>query len=319
MCKKIIFALFLLTSLKTFAQFPEASITNGEITAKLYLPDPKNGFYRATRFDWAGVVSSLKYKDHQYFGQWYTKHDSKVHDAIQGPVEAFDPIGYEDAKPGETFIKIGVGTLRKINSNPYKFSSQFVIVNGGVWKVRKKKDRVEFIHELYDENGYAYIYKKTLRLVYQKPELILEHSLKNTGKKVIETNTFNHNFFMIDKQATGPDFTVSLPFNIESKASGKDLIMFKNKEIRYLKDLEKGESTMEYPKGFSGNKVEDYDITIENKKTGGGVRITADKPLSNFMFWSIPTTLSPEPFIKIKVLPGGEFKWDIKYQFYSNK
>lgn len=319
MRKRLIFALFLLTSLKSFAQFPEVLISNGEITAKIYLPDAKNGFYQATRFDWAGIVSSLRYQDHEYFGQWYTKHDPKVHDAIQGPVEAFDPIGYEAAKPGETFIKIGVGTLRKINSNPYRFSSQFEIVNGGVWKVRKKKDRVEFSHELYDESGYSYIYKKTLRLVNQKPEMILEHSLKNTGKKVIETSAFNHNFFMIDKQATGPDFTVTLPFNIESKASGKDLIMFKNKQIRYLKNLKKGESTMEYPKGFSGDKVEDYDITIENKKTGGGVRITADKPLSDFMFWSIPTTLSPEPFIKIKVLPGAEFKWNIKYQFYTNK
>ena len=319
MCKKLIFVIFLLSSLKTFAQYPEASITNGEITAKLYLPDPKNGFYRASRFDWAGVVSSLKYKDHQYFGQWYTNHDPNVHDAIQGPVEAFDPIGYEDAKPGETFINIGVGTLRKINSNPYGFYSNFVIVNGGVWKVRKKKDRVEFSHELFDENGYAYVYKKTLRLVHQKPELILEHSLKNTGKKIIETSTFNHNFFMIDKQVTGPDFTVSLPFDIESKATGKDLIMFKNKQIRYLKDLKKGESTMEYPKGFSEDKIEDYDILIENKKTGGGVRITADRPLSNFKYWSISTTLCPEPYIKIKVLPGEEFKWNIKYQFYTNK
>lgn len=317
MKKTVLIGLILLSAFTTFAQYPEASISNGLIQANLYLPDPANGFYRATRFDWAGVVSSLKYKDHEFFGQWYNKHDPTVHDAIQGPAEAFDPIGYDTAKPGETFIKIGVGTLRKINTNPYRFSGKFEIVNGGEWKVKKKKNRVHFTHELHDTSGYAYIYKKTLRLVKNRPELILEHSLKNIGQKSIETNTFNHNFFVIDKQPTGPDFTVSLPFEINNQAAGKNLISFENNQLRYLKELTRGESTMEYPKGYAGDKVEDYDFTISNSKTGAGVRITADRPLSNFMYWSVSTTLSPEPFIRVTALPGKKFKWNIKYEFKS--
>ena len=315
--KKVFLSLLLLSSLNIFAQYPEASISNGLIEAKLYLPDRNNGFYKATRFDWAGIISSLKYNDHEFFGQWYVKHDPKVHDAIQGPVEAFDPIGYDTAKPGETFIKIGVGSLKKINANPYRFSSQFEIVNGGEWKVKKKNNRVEFTHELHDPSGYAYIYKKTLRLIKNKPELVLEHSLKNIGKNAIETNTFNHNFFVIDNQPTGPDFIVSLPFEINNQAAGKNLMKFENNQMRYLKELTKGESTMEYPKGFTGDKVEDYDFTIANSKTGASVRITSDRPLSNFMYWSVPTTLSPEPFIKVKASPGEEFKWNIKYEFKS--
>lgn len=317
MKKKVLLGLILLSGFNIFAQYPEVSISNGLIDAKLYLPDANNGFYRATRFDWAGVVSSLKYRNHDFFGQWYSKHDPKVHDAIQGPAEAFDPIGYDSAKPGETFIKIGVGTLKKINTNPYRFSSQFEIVNGGKWKVKKKKNRVEFVHDLRDSSGYSYIYTKTLRLVKNKPELILQHSLKNIGVKPIETSTFNHNFFVIDKQPTGPDFIVSLPFQINNQSAGKNLIKFENNEMQYLKELKKGESTMEYPKGFTGNRIEDYDFTITNSRTGASVRITSDKPLSNFMYWSVPTTLSPEPFIKIKALPGEEFKWNIKYEFKS--
>jgi hypothetical protein len=45
---------------------PQAEISNGQIRAKLYLPDASKGFYRGTRFDWAGVVSSLEYKGHNY-------------------------------------------------------------------------------------------------------------------------------------------------------------------------------------------------------------------------------------------------------------
>lgn len=51
------------------ADFPQATITNGLIEAHLFLPDAKEGYYRGPRFDWAGVMSDLKYKDHTYFGQ----------------------------------------------------------------------------------------------------------------------------------------------------------------------------------------------------------------------------------------------------------
>jgi hypothetical protein len=45
---------------------PQAEITNGELRAKVYLPDACRGFYRGTRFDWSGIVSSLEYKGHNF-------------------------------------------------------------------------------------------------------------------------------------------------------------------------------------------------------------------------------------------------------------
>ncbi len=33
-----------------------------------HLPDAENGMYRATRFDWSGVIGSVKYKGHEYLG-----------------------------------------------------------------------------------------------------------------------------------------------------------------------------------------------------------------------------------------------------------
>lgn len=314
---KLITAILIFLGMAASAQqYPEARISNQLIDVHLYLPDSENGFYRATRFDWAGVISSLKYKGHEYFGQWYNKHDPTVHDAIQGPVEAFDPIGYDEAKAGDPFLKIGVGVLKKANDAPYRFSTKFVILNGGKWKIKTKKDRVEFTHALDDPMGYSYIYKKTVRLAKDKPELVLEHTLKNTGRKTIDTRVFDHNFFMIDHQKTGPDFSITLPFDIESTAAAKNLMTFKDNKMFYLRELADRSSTMEYPKGFKADQT-DYDIRIENSKTGGAVRITSDKPLADFMFWSIPTVLSPEPFIKVTAAPGEEFKWEIKYQFYE--
>src|SRR5262245_17292248 len=39
---------------------PAVRITNGLVTAVLYLPDAERGYYRATRFDWSGVVADLQ-------------------------------------------------------------------------------------------------------------------------------------------------------------------------------------------------------------------------------------------------------------------
>ncbi len=52
----------------TAQSFPETEISNGVIHAKVYLPDPEHGYYRGSRFDWAGVIASLICGGHEYFG-----------------------------------------------------------------------------------------------------------------------------------------------------------------------------------------------------------------------------------------------------------
>src|SRR5689334_23225472 len=114
------------------ADFPEAEISNGSIRATLRLPDPARGYYRGTRFDWSGVISSLQYKGHEYFGQWFEKYDPKTHDAIMGPVEEFRTgdagLGYDEARTGGTFIRIGVGVVRKPEEPQYRQFNTYDIV-----------------------------------------------------------------------------------------------------------------------------------------------------------------------------------------------
>ena len=182
-------------------QPPQADISNGVLHASLYLPDPVNGFYRGTRFDWSGVIHSLTYQGHDYYGPWFTKTDPEVIDfifkgpdivagpcsAITGPVEEFvwqeKALGFDQAKAGGTFIKIGVGVLRKPDDQEYSPYRLYPIVDSGKWTVHKKADSVEFIQEISDPaSGYGYRYTKTVRLSNGKPEMILEHKLENTGR-----------------------------------------------------------------------------------------------------------------------------------------
>lgn len=300
----IVSILFVFTiGAKPIDQPPQAEISNGIIHARLYLPDAKNGYYRGSRFDWSGVMPELEYNGHSYFGQWFDKYSPALHDAIMGPVEDFSPVGYDEAKAGESFLKLGIGMVSKPEEQKYLFTNPYPIVNPGLWRVKKKKDQVAFIHKL-DDKEYAYQYKKTVQLVKGKPEMVLSHTLKNTGKRTIETNVYNHNFLVMDKQPVGRGFVVKLSFNPVGEARGTgDLGKLQENQIIFLKDLGKNEHLHYLSlQGFS-NSAKDYDIRVENHNTGAAVRITSDQPLSRLAFWSAHATICPEPYIKIKVNP----------------
>ena len=316
---KIIYSLFLL-AMTTFSAIsiespPEAVITNGLIQAHLYLPDAVNGYYRATRFDWSGVIKDLEYNGHSYYGQWFQKYSPTINDAIMGPVEAFDPIGFTEAKPGESFVKVGVGELTKPDEMPYNFQTYYPIINTGKWKVNVKSDQVQFKQTLKGKD-YAYEYSKTVKLIKNKPIMVLSHSLKNTGSKTIETTVFNHNFLVMDKQTTGPGFVITFPSSPLEKLNSnlEEFAKVQDNKLIFLK--EPGRRTVSF-KDLTDGKGAEYKINVENHSTGAGIKITGDQPISKLVFWSSAKTVCPEPYIKIKVNPGQTVTWNINYEYYN--
>jgi len=317
---KIIFCLislsaYFLISAVTDRKPPYATITNGLIHAGLYLPDTNKGYYRAARFDWSGIISDLEYGDHHYYGQWFPKYDPKINDAIMGPVEAFDPIGFEDAKSGETFLKIGVGELIRPDSMPYNFMRYYGIANSGKWNVKTSTDGVEF-RQVLKGRAHSYEYTKMIKLEKGKPVMVISHTLKNTGDKTIETSVFDHNFFVIDSQLTGDGFVITFPCVPKEKVNVEleDYARLQNNQLIFLKSLN-GRS-VSFKDITNGNGA-DYNIIVENHNTGAGVKITADRGISKLVFWSWTKTVCPEPYIKINVQPGATFTWSINYEYYN--
>jgi hypothetical protein len=310
--------LALLTQVAAPSQAPQAEIANARINAKLYLPDAQSGYYRGTRFDWSGAIHRLTWNGHEYFGQWFEKYDPTLHDAITGPVEEFltadSGLGYEEAKPGGTFVRIGVGAVRKPQEEAYRRFSTYDIVDPGKWRVGKGRDAIEFVHELGDNGGYAYVYTKRLRLDGNR--LILDHTLKNTGRKPIATSVYNHNFFTLDGRTTGPEFAVRFRFAPKALRELKGLAEVKGHEMVFLREFERGQTVFTELEGF-GASAADYDIRIENRKSGAGVHITGNRPLAKLLFWSAVRTVCPEPYIDASVAPGKESTWRITYEFYQ--
>jgi hypothetical protein len=295
------------------ADFPSATISNGSVTAKFMLPDYDKGSYHGTRFDWSGIISSLTWNGHEYFGQWYPVHDPKIHDAITGPVEEYltdgAGLGYVDAKAGEPFVRIGVGSIRKPEEKAYRRFETYEIVDPGKRSLRRGKDWIEFEHQI-SAVGYAYDYRKTIRL--QKDGFTIEHVLKNTGSKPIDTLVYNHNFFVIDKEVVGPQMTIRFPWTPVPDPPFKNGAEVRGQEIHYSKELQTGEEAAANLSGFKA-----YDASIENRQSHAGVRITSDSPLTKLYFWSIRTVATPEPYIHLAAAPKQTIKWQIRYVLYT--
>ena len=311
---------------------PQAEIKNGLITAKFYLPESKRGFYRGTRFDWSGVIYSLTANGHEYYGPWFDKFDPAVHDfvyrdgaivagpcsAITGPVDEFGEVGYEEAAVGGTFIKIGIGALRKASDGKYDNYHVYEVANGGKWQIHKDRDGIEFIQQLRDvSSGYGYVYQKSIRLTGNKTEMLLSHTLKNTGKKAIHTKVYNHNFLVLDHKPVAEGTTISVPFAIHTgEAPKKQLAEINGQRVRYLVTLEGEEVVATRLEGF-GSSPSDSQIRIEDAAAGAGMSIESDRPLFQESLWSIRSVLAMEPYTSITVEPGKEFSWTTTYEYYA--
>lgn len=315
------------------AKAPKAEITNGVLRATVLLPDARTGFYRNSRFDWAGVISSLTLGAQEYYGLWFDKTAANVRDymfdqgsivagpntAIMGPSEAFDatdPPGWAEAAPGGTFLKIGVGMLRKpLDGAAYSSFRVYEIVNPGVWQVSRKRDSVEFTHTLNDPaSGYGYVYRKTVRLVPGAPEMVLDHALANSGRKPITTTVFNHNFLTFGGRPTAPGLKVEAPYAIVAgQPARSDAASIVDGRIVYARALADGEVYSIPVTGF-GTTAADNRVTVSHP-SGASVSITGDQPLARFALWSIRGTIAPEPFVTIVTEPAVTNRWKYTYRY----
>jgi hypothetical protein len=307
------------------AASPSVTLTNGLLTARIAPPDLAKGFYRGTRFDQAGVITSLKLGDKEFYGPWFERTAPDVLDyvyvpegiaagpdsAISGPVEEFAPLGFDD-KTTPLFVKIGVGLLHRPDDEAYDHYRHYDIVSVGRRTTRATKNSITF-GQVLDGAGYGYVYEKTLRLVPGTTQLVIEHVLKNTGSKPIVTTVYDHNFLRLVPGNGG--IQVTFPFPVSAaKPPAVDLVRIEGKTLTYLRPMADKER-LSFPVTGFGATASDYDFQIADTRTGAGVRITGDQPVTRINIFSIDRVQSVEPYIAIDLPPGAQKTWRYAYTF----
>jgi len=306
---------------------PSAQIGNELITAKIYLPDAQKGFYRGTRFDQAGVIGSLTFEGQNFYRPWFDRVSSEVMDymftpegivggpdsAISGPVEEFAPVGFDEAPAGGSFLKIGVGRLKKPDAKTYDHYRIYDIADAGLRSILTAKDTITFVQDV--KGGYRYT--KTLRLIAGKPQLAIEHVLTNKSGKTISTTVYDHNFLPLSPG--NRDIVARFPFAIiPDTRPDPALVRIEGDHFAYQRALTGKESVSFHISGF-GESPKDYDIRVENAQTGAGMRVTADQPLTKINVWSIRSVMAVEPYIAIDLKSGATKRWTYLYTYNGPK
>jgi hypothetical protein len=306
--------------------YPHVVLKNDKLKFTLYEPDAKKGFYRGTRFDHAGVFGHVEFAGHKIFGPWKDTHDPTNHDDIVGPCEEFGnqaPLGYDDAKVGETFLKIGVGELEKPKEAKYSFATKYKVVKPLEWAWAPAKNvgpNAYFWVTEQQTNGFGYRYLKSVALEDKSATITIRHTLKNTGEKRLVTDFYNHNFFNVDGDLVGPNYSFAFPCEVKAQdLKGKfgELVEVKDKEFRFKDKLPTGQFVMATLTGF--DPKDEKHQTFEMRHAPSAVRIEVKHSYSfaKFYVWGIKTTICPEPYMAIDLKPGEEAKWSITYTFHQ--
>lgn len=294
-------------------EYPILRISNRAVSAVVCPPDAANGYYRSTRFDWSGVVRDLRCRGHRYVAPWQTRHDPLRHDGLTGPVDEFTPVGYERARPGEEFLKIGIGTLRRFSEDPYDRFRLHEIVNPGIRETITARDRVEFRHRLLSDE-YGYDYRKTLRLT-PEPGLRIEYALKNLGPAILSGYVYNHNFFTLDRMTTGPETEIRFPFRPSGTwREAYDCVELTRDGIRFNRELRRGEVVFMGDLHSPDPATRRYEFSIRNLRTGAGIRTSGSGELSHMVFWAHANVACLEPYTSFQVFPGETGVWQINYE-----
>lgn len=289
-------------------------IKNDTLKIALHAPDGEKGYYRGTRFDWAGVFSSIEYRGCNYAQEWFEGYSPVRHDAVCGPAEEFSPVGLDEVSAGGQFLKIGVGMLEKMEGEYDRFKLHD-IVNPGRRSVEISAESVVQTHLLESEQGYAYEYVKEIRLTGED-SFRISHKLVNRGSKVLKGDVYNHNFFTLGLLETGTSRELDFPFKPEGDWRAEySEVGFSERGIRFGRTLGKGESVYagnihEAGRGMTGSP---NGFELREKRTGRGVRCSCALPMTKAVFWSYHLIACIEPYVDFCVAPGDTFEFDIDY------
>ena len=272
---------------------------NAEFQVQIGMPPINLLTEHGWRFDTLGGVTAVTLRGRHFLG-W------------PGLVDEFGIVqtpGYDQAIPGEPFLKIGIGELRRVDEEPYQFNLPYPVARWGRWNVEKGDSQISFRQNFAGHNGWAYTYNKIYQVEAGAARLHIDYELTNTGEHPFDTDQYNHNFFCFDGVEVSPSYSLQLGFPVV-RPPATWLRHGKNR-LTDFHPVAAGSyfaSTQAAP--ASQNR-----FRLSHQQTGQSVSVHGDYAMSRFALWANQFLLSPEVFVAVRLLPGQRLQWRRSYEF----
>jgi len=279
--------------------------------------------YGGTRFDWTSFITQVTLDKTHTFCVPESLEPGQGSGGV-GLCNEFgieEPVGYDDAQPGDAFPKLGIGLLARPDDAPYNFFRPYEIVEPFPIHVMAEAARATFTVEPLDCRGYAVRLTKTVTV--EGAGLTIAYVLENVGEKPVATTEYVHNFMGIDGHAIGPDYRLRMPYAIEF-AAPEGPFAERMAQMMAILDVQGGDirckETPEHPfycrpLGFSKTDAAQWELV--HAPTGVGMREYDDFAPARVAVWGTTHVISAEVFVPVNVLPGETQRWTRRYAFFA--
>ncbi|MGB5667509.1 MAG: hypothetical protein WBM53_11710 [Maribacter sp.] len=278
--------------------------------------DPPLENYNSSRFDWTGKIVKVKFRNILVSGTERMDWEEEQH-LGKGFYTEFGidtPLGFDEAKIGGWFHKIGVGLLKK-DDNQYIFNKAYEI-KPAQFKTTTNSNKIIIECKSQAINGYSYLLKKEIELF--ESSFVINYFLQNTGTKPIITNEYNHNFVAINKDSIGKNYILKFPFQLKPKLFG-EIVNPERKVDIGLNEIKFNGLPKEqfFFSNLSGDETVDAGWELINLKNKIGISETGSFKTIKVNLWGWEHVISPELFFNMDINSGQSIKWSRTYNLFK--
>ena len=293
--------------------------------------------YRASRFDWSTNVDSIILDGKHQFASTEILDSAKARVRGGGLHSEFGirgALGYESAKIGERFGKIGVGFIRREDSDPYDFYRLYEDIEPTPNKVREinhddgEELEISGATALHQKFGW----KLVRRYRVASHSLTVKTELTNTGTEPILTSEYCHNFLKLGEKNVGPDYALSFDFPLSEQfedVNDKSRVLeaLPGKTPRFIKEPANDPGSQFWVGSLlpaAPSLTEKMPIaelpqrtqwTLRDSETGLSASERLDGPCLRVDMWGRRYVCSVELFARIDLRPGERQTWSRHYVF----
>ena len=301
--------------------------------------------YAGTRFDWSAFITQVTLDGAHTFCVPESLEPGQGTGGI-GLCNEFGigtAIGYDDARPGDPFPKLGIGLLVRPDEAPYRFARPYEIAERFPIHVEATAAEARFTVDPVECRGYAARLEKTVTV--QGCELVVAYRLENVGRQALRTNEYCHNFCGIDGHSMGPDYTLRMPYPIRFAPPPPAMlrralpaVLRKVAPDWLLRQVFKGllrrggnilvvegndlslNAVPERPffRLFHGySQTEQAQWELIHTPSGVAMREVDDFSPVRVVLWGTTHVISVEVTVEIDLQPGEAQSWSRRYEFLS--
>lgn len=217
-------------------------------------------------------------------------------------------VDWADVPVGGLFCKPGVGLLRRPDGQPYDWFRLYEIVHPGTWEVDVRHNEVIYEHRL---SGW-YTYRKRI-LLLDGSRLEIVHSLDWEAARPLTGFFYNHNFLTFDGAPVGPARCLRFPWQPAGDwRHAYDNAGFVPGGVAFTGPVDPSNAV------YCGNlHSADGPTTCAFTVADGprSVEVSGNRLLDHLVLWSNDRVACLEPYMSLRIAPGGFSSWTFSYRF----